>query len=385
MADVERRLRVAVVHPNARLGGGGAERFTVEIARHLEAHYAVELVTGEPWAIPRARSGALLRHPAVSFLWRWATAAPELWLEHLSALAPCLAALAERPPALLLPNNDVGGLLLGSALRALRGTPFMHVEHSGLLWNGRVLVRALRFKPDRLVVLTEEVAERVRAFAPDQPLSVIANGVDLARFTPTGERHPIGLARPLVLCVAALLPEGHKRVELAIRAVARLPRASLLVVGDGPDRERIAQLGTEWLGPERFAVCAFPPAAMGAVYRAADAFTLPSVDEPFGLAYLEAMACGLPVVATADRSREQIVGEGGVLCDVTDPDAYAGALATVLADDWSERARRQAERFGWVAVARAYRDAIEATLATRPPRRDHTTDEQRREPWPTIR
>ncbi len=56
-------------------------------------------------------------------------------------------------------------------------------------------------------------------------------------------------------------------------------------------------------------------------------------DEPFGQAYIQAMACGLPTVATDDEMRRNIVGDAGILCDVTQIDTYASAIATALTRD----------------------------------------------------
>ena len=93
-------------------------------------------------------------------------------------------------------------------------------------------------------------------------------------------------------------------------------------------------------------------------YGAADCFTLPSRTESFGLVYLEAMACGLPVVAPDDAVRREVIGDAGLLCDVTDAAAYSGALSAALARDWGELPRRRAERFPIAATVTAYADLL---------------------------
>ncbi|NEO96237.1 MAG: glycosyltransferase family 4 protein, partial [Moorea sp. SIO3G5] len=168
----------------------------------------------------------------------------------------------------------------------------------------------------------------------------------------------LGLNKPIVLCVASLNRNDHKRVELAIRAIAKLPYGSLLICGDGPERAYFQALGEELLGANRFAIQTFPFNQMPEVYRYGDLFTLPSIDEPFGQAYIQAMACGLPVVATDDEIRRYLVADSGILCDVTNLDAYAEAIAQALSKDWETKARQNAMRFSWDMVALSYRDLI---------------------------
>jgi glycosyltransferase involved in cell wall biosynthesis len=103
-------------------------------------------------------------------------------------------------------------------------------------------------------------------------------------------------------------------------------------------------------------------------YAAADCFTLPSRTESFGLTYLEAMACGVPCVAPDDAVRREVIGDGGILCDVTDPAAYTGALAEALARDWEDIPRHRAERFPVTATIDAYAALFRELSAQKPKR-----------------
>ena len=180
------------------------------------------------------------------------------------------------------------------------------------------------------------------AIAEDRPIEVIPNFVDPARFhpAPPRERH----ARPRVLVhVSNFRP--LKRVADVVRifqAAATLrPELplSLALVGDGPDRAAAealaAQLGlgdrVRFLG-ERI--------DLPSVLRASDLFLLPSETESFGLAALEAMACGLPVVASDVGGLPEVVahGETGLLAPVGDVAAMARHVARLLGDE-GQRAR----------------------------------------------
>ena len=74
------------------------------------------------------------------------------------------------------------------------------------------------------------------------------------------------------------------------------------------------------------------------------------------MVYLEAMACGLPVVATDDDLRREIVGDAGILVDPTIVEDYTKALEECAGEDWGNKPRIQAEKFGWDKVSRMYED-----------------------------
>jgi glycosyltransferase involved in cell wall biosynthesis len=374
----EQVYRIVLVHPSAGVNwSGGAEIMAIELARRLSSYFEVELLSGAACGsfsypvpcIPRSHAFDAVRHPLIAPL-VGGFSNPEIVVEHLTSFFPCLFRLLTRPVDLIFPHNDYAGLAIASCVRAIKKTPILFTEHNSLMGkgddgsveeNGKCLQRNLKFRPNHLVVFNEVTAEFARTFKPTQSISVIPNGVNLEQFTPLGKQLEINLPKPIVLCVASLNRKNQKRVELAIQAVSRLNEVSLLVCGDGPDRAYFQSLGNQLLG-ERFAIRTLPFAQMPEVYRSADAFTLPSIHEPFGLVYLEAMASGLPVVATDDEMRQYIVGDGGILCDVTNIDIYAAAIQEALSGDWGVRARQNASRFSWDTVALRYRDVILETI-----------------------
>lgn len=187
------------------------------------------------------------------------------------------------------------------------------------------------------------------------PVTLLKMGVDLRRFTATGPAAPEvqALPAPRVLMCGALIP--LKRVHLAIEALARLQRGSLIVVGDGAEREALRALGERRLPGRVLFTGAVPHRDLAAYYRAADVLAFPSTSaETSGQVILEAMACGTPAVATDDSTRLWMVGEGGLLAPVEDADAFARALAQASDGSMRAAARRQAERCGWDRVAEGF-------------------------------
>jgi glycosyltransferase involved in cell wall biosynthesis len=194
--------------------------------------------------------------------------------------------------------------------------------------------------------------------------ALIPNGMDPARFHPgPAERASFGLPtdRPVVLMVSACIET--KRVEDGIRAVAKLPGVHLAVAGDGPLRARVLSLAQSEL-PDRFTLMTAPAARMPALYRSADAFLHMSKDEPFGNVYVEALACGLPVVGHDSARLRWIVGDGQFLVDTTDLGATAAAIERALnapCDQVQARIARSAD-FAWSQIAKRYRAFFESII-----------------------
>jgi D-inositol-3-phosphate glycosyltransferase len=198
--------------------------------------------------------------------------------------------------------------------------------------------------------------------ASPERICVSPPGVDHTLFTPgdqTSARAVFGLGNgPVVGFVGRI--QALKGVDVAIRAVADIPEATLLVVGgpSGRDGEAVyddlVRLASE-IAPER--VRFHGPMAHGAVvdaYRASDVVVVPSHAESFGLVALEAMATGVPVVASRVGGLPYVVVDGitGRLVSGHDPGEYSKALRSVLFDGgvgekMSMGAIERAGEFSW--------------------------------------
>jgi glycosyltransferase involved in cell wall biosynthesis len=370
-------LHIAFLMPGVGILNRGAEAFVVELAAALarEHGFAVTLYCRGDAKVPGVRVeriGALPRDERLVNVLYSATrlgrkALDTLFLDPLN-LEWDTAALAAFPglwgggyDAVVMEGGLVGAWLC-RLLRWLRGVPFVDIAHGNSpKWEGAFA----RQGPDRVVTFTEAAARMVRARAPKARIAVIPHGVDLDVFRPfRPDATPVALdlPRPIVLAAGAI--DDHKRMHLAIEAVARLGRGSLVLLGEGPEGAAVDRLGARLL-PGRYLRSAVPRSAMPSWYAAADCFTLPSLTESFGLTYLEAMACGLPSVAPDEEVRREVVGEAGVFCDVTDPTAYAAALAEALGRDWGEVPRRRAERFPVSGTVRAYAELLQSLILRR--------------------
>ncbi len=193
--------------------------------------------------------------------------------------------------------------------------------------------------------------------------ALIPNGVDPVQFSPgPSERARLGLPEsgPIVLMVSAFI--ASKNVDEAIRAVALLPDVTLVVAGDGPLRDEMRALADQLI-PGHYLHVSLPSEDMAPLYRSADAFLHLSRDESFGNVFVEAMACGTPVVAYDLPRTRWIVGDGGFLATDRNSEAIASKLKQAMdrEDDGSSLVER-AQGFQWISVAGQYRAFLEQVV-----------------------
>jgi phosphatidylinositol alpha-1,6-mannosyltransferase len=181
--------------------------------------------------------------------------------------------------------------------------------------------------------------------------------VDAERFRPdaggAARRAELGLAeRPVIVCVSRLVRrKGQDTLIRALPAIRkRVPGTALLLVGDGPDRGYLEQLARDVRAPEDVVFAGGVPGAdLPSWYGAGDVFAMPcrtrrrGLDvEGLGMVYLEASACGLPVLAGDSGGAPDAVRDGvtGRVIDGESPGAASHVLATMLMD------RQLASRLG---------------------------------------
>lgn len=227
----------------------------------------------------------------------------------------------------------------------------------------RPIIHKLWTQASAVVANSAGLSALAVASLPTQPVRVIPNGVDLHAYHPH-ESHASHNSQARILFVGRLVHQ--KGVDVLLSALAMLRVRSdweLEIIGDGPlralaehtaeasgIRERITFLG--WLKPE----------ALRARYREADVFAFPSRDEGMPNAVLEAMASGLPIVATRIAGSEELVRDciNGFLVSPDEPAAFARAIAWMLdqreaAAAMGRRSREIAEaEYSWAQAARGY-------------------------------
>ncbi|MDQ1717496.1 MAG: hypothetical protein QOE89_1449 [Pseudonocardiales bacterium] len=241
------------------------------------------------------------------------------------------------------------------------------------------LERRVACSVDRIIATcTDEVAELSAMGAAEGRIDVVPCGVDLDLFK-TVDPQPRRGDRPARLLVVGRLVE-RKGIEDAVRAMAYLPDTELVVVGGpspdelagDPEIARLAAIARECGTVERVTFTGrVTHDELPAVIRGADVLLAVPWYEPFGIVPLEAMACGVPVVATAVGGLLDtiVAGVTGVFVEPRNPAAIAAATQKLLADERGRAAmgaagrKRAQSRYGWDWVARKTEESYLSVLA----------------------
>ena len=329
-------MKVLHVH---RIGGiGGSERHLLTLlpalaergvdvrflglddpSRAPDPFYAALTVPYERLSAPRDVD------PALALRVRRATRSAELVHTHL-VHADVYGALGARRLVSTKHNDD-----------PFRAGPFRFVE------------RTLARRAARVIAITQALArfQIERVGLPRGKVEVIHYGLDELPHA-WGENPPDRVPPDVPVLLAVCRLEPQKGVDVAIRALDEIPAAHLVVLGEGPQRAELERLAGERVHlPGRV-----PDVA--AWLRRADVLVHPVRWEGFGLAVLEAMLAGLPVVASNVSSLPELVGDAGLLVPPDDPSALAAAVNRALADprDYRERGRARArEEFSVARMA----------------------------------
>ncbi len=169
-----------------------------------------------------------------------------------------------------------------------------------------------------------------------------------------------------MLYVGRLAPE--KRIEQLKAVLQKIPGVRLAIVGEGPARK---SLGREFRGTPTVFTGLLQGEDLAGAYASADAFLFPSTTETLGMAMLEALASGLPVVASRSGASREVVEEGqtGLLYEAGSETALVAATRRLLADDalrlkLARGARTAAEGRDWEAATRTLRGFYEEAMGT---------------------
>lgn len=382
--------RILIVnHEFPPLEGGGANA-SFHVGRALvRASVQVEAVTADLGQLPARETleGIAVRRVRGRRRPLGPARLADLAAFALSGAREALRAARERRPDAVIAFFGVPGGLAAWPLRArlgiplilsLRGTDVPGNNPETYRWAHLVsapITRAVWRRADRVTAVSEELRAVALASEPGIRIDVIPNGVNAERFRPAPPRAHGGPVR--ILSVGQTIArKGHSTMLRALPEVMRGAGSDVrvLIVGrEGPDHGALRSLARE-LGVADRVEFRGPMAKeqMPELYREADLLVHLSVCEGMSNVVLEAMASGLPVVATPVGGMRALVepGVSGALVPVGDARATAEALVPLVSDRerlarMGSRARIRAEALSWEAVARRYADIADELAAGR--------------------
>ncbi len=234
----------------------------------------------------------------------------------------------------------------------------------------RPVDRLMYSRYQHIAAISDGTRDALVAYLPETAgkISVVHNGIDPRRFTEPGSPEErtrlfpqVPASAPLLLCIGRLEPQ--KDFPNLLRAFARVPDAHLAVVGIGPLQPELEALAQTMAIRDRVHFLGKRD-DIPALLRNADLYVQASKWEGFGIAAVEAMASGLPLVVTDVPGLREVVADAGVHVPSGDPDALAGAINALLTDPTqhetlSRRARERSRAFSITASADAYRTLYE--------------------------
>jgi len=315
-------------------------------------------------------------------------------------------------PPMLTPRRLLFNLQLPALLRSLRYDLVVGFDIDGFGWSGRsdgtpylasikgVIAEELRHERGQIrrqlwalsrlerhnarnadAVLTTSAycrAAIARHYGvPEQHTRLVPEGIDLERWRRIVGSAQRAQAGATILCVARQYPRKHIADLLRALPIIRqtIPQARAVVVGDGPEHSALRRLADELkLGSSVQLLGSLPDDEQVArLYRQADVFCLPSVQEGFGIVFLEALASGLPIVATNAAAIPEVVphGQAGLLVRPGDSAALAAALVALLRNPDQRAAygrfgMEYVQQYDWARVAERFLSQVAPYLLNKP-------------------
>ncbi len=257
----------------------------------------------------------------------------------------CARGILQNPDLII--STHLNFTPVADQLQRLRGIPYWTIAHGVDAWNidNPKLQQALHHA-DRILAVSGYTRDRLlkeQNLDPEK-VFILHNTFDSSKFKPAPkptyllERYQLKPEQPIILTVARLsASEQYKGYDQIIRAIPKIrsmiPDVHYIIVGKGDDKSRINQLITELKLENCVTLAGFvPDAELCDYYNLCDIFAMPSKGEGFGIVYLEALACGKPVLGSNQDAAIDALCHGklGALVNPDDVDEIAQTITQIL-------------------------------------------------------
>jgi glycosyltransferase involved in cell wall biosynthesis len=294
-----------------------------------------------------------------------------------------LPALLNKPNYHLIVGHDIDGFLWSLRRRevpyiaSIKGVIAEEARHERgnihrLLWSLSRLEKINARNADGVLTTSAYCRSAIGRHYGVSPgrVRLVPEGINLDYWRRISRENPRQSDGATILCVARQYPRKHVADLLAALPAVRkaVPNARTIIVGDGPEHATLRHLAAQLRLSDAVQFTGAIPddAQVARLYRQADVFCLPSVQEGFGIVFLEAMASGLPVVSTTAAAIPEVVPDrqAGRLVAPSNPAELANALIELLSDEQQRRAYGQfgseyVAQFDWDHVAAIFLAQVE--------------------------
>jgi glycogen(starch) synthase len=372
-------FRVAIIASSFHPHLGGVEELVAQLARRFNERLHATIVVTNRWPRDLPECEVIGGVRVFRFPFRTPAPGPKAWLSYLltnRAVTRKLGRLLATEKVGLLHVQCVGP----NGLYALRvskrlGLPLVvttqgeiTMDASGLYQRnfGNIYLRRICASAAMVTAVSHRTAEDLTTAIGRRParLKVIHNGADLAEFAAADAR---ASSRPYISAAGRLVRQ--KGFEVLVRSYGQNTATGLdlLIAGEGPERQRLAKLVADLNLNDRVHLLGrLDHKALAELHAGAEFFVLPSIaDEGLPLVCVEALASGLPVVATRSGGVEELVEDefNGLLVDKGDEEGLSAAVRRISSDtelrnSMSRNARTRAEALDWDHIAGEYLDAF---------------------------
>lgn len=350
-----KKINVLMIVPRFGTVSRGVEVFVEELVRHIDKSRVSLYILSGPHEkaftkVVMVQRPLILREQFKSWVIKLLSLLPSrlhlgaVEIESLSLMCKSRAFLRDTQFDVILPFGGTWSYRFARWLG--HGASIIGVGHGGP-------VLADLSRSDFFVALTPVDQRKAEKLLPKIMSQVIPNGVDSVKFSPRIKS--TASSKNIILCVGALtVDKGHEQL---FDAVLKLDSSvELVCAGKGPLQDKLKEHPLYKMN--RVVFVSVQHNLMPDLYRSADVFTLASSEEAFGLVFLEALACGLPVVAHDAPRQKFVIGDTGVFCNTFDTSAYAEALTRALRLPFDQRRVDHAKAFDWTLVADKYQNLM---------------------------
>ncbi len=379
-------LRIAVFASSFHPHLGGVEELVSQLARRLQGRGVPTIVVTNRWPRQLPEREVVEGTEVIRVPMRTPDSGPKSRLSYLlttRAIESRLERLMAEEQITLIHVHCVGP----NGLYAMRvsertGIPLVVTAHGEITMDASRLYERSAFanrylrricgRARLVTAVSEKTASDLRQRIGHRPagLRVIHTGADVSEFS-TATPRPRD--RRYISAAGRLVPQKGFDVLIRSYALARLPELDLLIAGEGPERQRLAGLVAELGLVGRVQLLGrLSHHEIAELHAGADFFVLSSVaEEGFPLVCVEALASGLPLVATRSGGVEELVEDGvqGLLVDMGDPQGLSHALRRLGTDgalraEMAVEARERAEQFDWDVITRQYLELYREVVAS---------------------